>query len=661
MQKTEDAIYGLNFQDADGKSYQEYLDIDSAVDYYWIQEISKNGDAFISPSTYLYKKRNGKLYWGPLWDFDYVAWGATEYYGNSCEGYTQNNRTWFERLFNDPVFYQKVVDRWPAIKEKLLEACKDGGQIDIYSQRQYESQKANYGIWKKYSDTYGDEWIDREGQTAVTYDSEVERFKLWVKQRVEWIDANLDGLKKTYYTVKFMVDDAEILSMQVEQERNIGMLPDIPLKEGYVFMGWYAATNKDGETVEYQVTEDTVITADMIVTAKWRDKSASKPIRQIGFARDEYYTFWDDMLQIQYCALPFDADVSEITWSSSDETVAVVSGGMVNAVAHSGDVLITASAPNGVSRSCVVHIMDYDNNDYVGLRSIQLQEKSITVSKGGYGRVLAMPNPKNAAIWYSISYASSDEEILKVNDCGYVYGAAEGTAVVVAYARYDAQPVFCTVTVVDDGKADVLPEIPVVPTPDATPVPTPDATPSPAPGDAPLPDVTPVPDDTPTPGVTSSPSPDVTPMPIQIAEVQPSASPKPDTNIVKAGTKFTVNGLKYKVLTAGNKRTVVCTGAAKAGQTKLTVPATVKYQGKLYKVTKIDSKAFSGNKKLTKVTLGSNIAEIGSKAFSGCSNLKEISIKSASLTKVGKNAIAGTSSKIKIKAPKKKYLKLFGI
>ena len=47
-----------------------------------VQGASSNGDAFINGSTYLYKKRGGKLCWGPLWDFDYVAWWATDFESN---------------------------------------------------------------------------------------------------------------------------------------------------------------------------------------------------------------------------------------------------------------------------------------------------------------------------------------------------------------------------------------------------------------------------------------------------------------------------------------------------------------------------------------------------------------------------------------------------
>ena len=54
-----------------------------------------------------------------------------------------------------------------------------------------------------------------------------------------------------------------------------------------------------------------------------------------------------------------------------------------------------------------------------------------------------------------------------------------------------------------------------------------------------------------------------------------------------------------------------------------------------YKVTQIKAKAFKGLKKLTKVTIGSNVVKIGASAFEGCVKLKNISILSARLKKDG--------------------------
>lgn len=105
LQRTEDAIYGDGCRDGDGVSYAEYMDVDSAARYWWVQEFTANQDAFITPSTYLYKKRDGKLYWGPLWDFDKAmveaSWSANPF----------NNRPmpWLDHLRESDPVYQRAV------------------------------------------------------------------------------------------------------------------------------------------------------------------------------------------------------------------------------------------------------------------------------------------------------------------------------------------------------------------------------------------------------------------------------------------------------------------------------------------------------------------------------------------------------------------------
>lgn len=48
-------------------TYDEYIDVDTFVDTLLINELSKNYDAY-RLSSYFYKKREGKLESGPLWD-----------------------------------------------------------------------------------------------------------------------------------------------------------------------------------------------------------------------------------------------------------------------------------------------------------------------------------------------------------------------------------------------------------------------------------------------------------------------------------------------------------------------------------------------------------------------------------------------------------------
>lgn len=129
----------------------------------------------------------------------------------------------------------------------------------------------------------------------------------------------------------------------------------------------------------------------------------------------------------------------------------------------------------------------------------------------------------------------------------------------------------------------------------------------------------------------------------------------------KAGTKYTVAGCQYKVTKAGAEVSLIKTNKKAK---RVTIPAVIKVNGVTYKVTSIGTKAFNGNKKLTKVTIGTNIKKISNNAFFKCKSLKTVTIKSVLLTKktASKRAFKGISRKMVIKVPKKMkkvYVKIF--
>lgn len=114
--------------------------------------------------------------------------------------------------------------------------------------------------------------------------------------------------------------------------------------------------------------------------------------------------------------------------------------------------------------------------------------------------------------------------------------------------------------------------------------------------------------------------------------------------------------LRYQITKAAGKKTgaVTLTRVLKKGASKVSVPATVTWKGKTYKVTKIGPGAFKNCKKLTKATLGKNLSSIGAKAFQNCTKLKKIVIKGSALKKVGKSAFASISKKAVIDVPNAK-------
>lgn len=109
---------------------------------------------------------------------------------------------------------------------------------------------------------------------------------------------------------------------------------------------------------------------------------------------------------------------------------------------------------------------------------------------------------------------------------------------------------------------------------------------------------------------------------------------------LKKGTTYKAGNLKYKVVTPGlnGTGTVMVTGVVKQ-KASVTIPKTVKLKGHDYKIVKINNNAFKGKKKIKKIT-----------------------IKSTTITSVGKNAIKGINKKATIKVPKSKkaaYKRLF--
>lgn len=145
---------------------------------------------------------------------------------------------------------------------------------------------------------------------------------------------------------------------------------------------------------------------------------------------------------------------------------------------------------------------------------------------------------------------------------------------------------------------------------------------------------------------------------------QPSA-PTDNTETVKVGmvTSDDKAAAKYQITNVDKKEVSFVKPVNKKAK-KITVPDTVKIDGKTYKVTCVSSKTFSGANKCKTITIGKNVTSIKANAFSGCKNVKTIIFKTTKLTKktVAKNAFKGITKKTTIKVPKKKvssYKKIF--
>ena len=100
------------------KMYDKYIDIDSFVDYFLINEFFGNYDAG-EHSTYMYKNSGGKLYIGPVWDFDQAM---NNYFQDEMESETLAFQTkpFFEQLCKDERFIGRLKERYAVLRKGPL-------------------------------------------------------------------------------------------------------------------------------------------------------------------------------------------------------------------------------------------------------------------------------------------------------------------------------------------------------------------------------------------------------------------------------------------------------------------------------------------------------------------------------------------------------------
>jgi hypothetical protein len=170
-------LYNGKFDGGDG--YRELIDLDSFVKLLLINEIVGNSEIGIPKSAYMYKDKNGKIFLGPLWDFDwgfsYSGWGNV-YFESS--NYRIGLHPFFTRLFDDPVF----TVRYKALWNQYYGNGTLSGMtafIDETAAKLDASQRANFTVWK---------WHNNPN-----YANEISKLKQWWQDRVEYLNGEING------------------------------------------------------------------------------------------------------------------------------------------------------------------------------------------------------------------------------------------------------------------------------------------------------------------------------------------------------------------------------------------------------------------------------------------------------------------------------------
>lgn len=196
----ENALASENFS-SEQSGYQNYIDLDSFIDFFILNEVSKNPDGF-RLSTFMHKDKGEKLKMGPIWDFN-LAFGNVNYCnGASTEGWTHrfneicpNDKWlvpfWWNRFMEDPLFVSRLKERWSNLRTNLFSTNKVLQRITLIEEQLKSSNaiKNNFSKWSILG-----EYVWPNDYIGNSYDDEMTYLKDWTVKRLEWMDIEINNL-----------------------------------------------------------------------------------------------------------------------------------------------------------------------------------------------------------------------------------------------------------------------------------------------------------------------------------------------------------------------------------------------------------------------------------------------------------------------------------
>lgn len=189
-QDFEDAVYATDktgaytgYNASTGKYFYDYVDMDSLVKVFLLQELSLNCDGFIS-SVYFYKDADGKMFAGPIWDQDMtfgIGWTKT----NAAD--IEDYHYLAKALIQIPAFKTAVAEYYsstfaPAVREWLGNNGTIAHQYNLLK----DSAAMNYKLWDFIR--VGDPKADGHIWQGASYESVVADMTSWIEARLSVMD-----------------------------------------------------------------------------------------------------------------------------------------------------------------------------------------------------------------------------------------------------------------------------------------------------------------------------------------------------------------------------------------------------------------------------------------------------------------------------------------
>lgn len=255
VQSVENAILSADGIDGTtGKSYRDLIDVDSFVCKYLLEEVTANYDGGVA-SSYFYKDSDtidGRLYAGPVWDYD-VSWGNSPAYlgqiSTSPERLSRlashsDSSVWFQSLYHKPEVYEKIVSCYAQEISPYLTLLADE-ILPMLDEITAASAAMDQVRWE---DQYARNGYSGDRSEQITFIAD------YIKARKDFLDQAWIA-QIPVHTVTLLIEGAVYDTLYVLDNDTLPEFPQVPAEHANV-VAWTSA--EDGSLPDHTmpVTKD---------------------------------------------------------------------------------------------------------------------------------------------------------------------------------------------------------------------------------------------------------------------------------------------------------------------------------------------------------------------------------------------------------------------
>lgn len=188
LSKIEKTIFSRRVIDENG-DYRRYIDVESFVDYYILNEFTSNIDA-TSLSTYIYRDIRGKVK-TVIWDYNSAF--DNYYLSDYKNKLIFDDSWWYKYLMKDEYFIEKIIKRYRELRKSVLSDEYLLNYIDETIEYLGPAIERNYKRWPQ-NLTF--DMLEPKERNQHTHKEAIEYLKNTIKDRGAYLDKNIETLRR---------------------------------------------------------------------------------------------------------------------------------------------------------------------------------------------------------------------------------------------------------------------------------------------------------------------------------------------------------------------------------------------------------------------------------------------------------------------------------